>query len=132
MEGYWVKLCLASLPSWVIPKSTLNGDFASISRPASTASPALSRAFLADPELWDRSVDTASSLRKDLACSISAGVKLRTPARKRTERFWRWAPRKLAFVKKIHLQALTDVQSGFVNDSKIELRLGIASFGGFK
>jgi hypothetical protein len=29
-------------------------------------------------------------------------------------------------------RTLTDVQSVFVNDSDIELRLGIASFGGFK
>ena len=40
--------------------------------------------------------------------------------------------RKLAVVNRIHPHALTDVQSVYVNDSEVELRLGTASFGGFK
>ena len=70
------------------PERTLNQDFASISRPASAASPALSRAFLADPELWDRSVDTASSFaQRTWLVRFRPASNLCTPARKRTERF---------------------------------------------
>jgi hypothetical protein len=68
------------------PERTLIQDFASISRPASAASPALSRAFLADPTLWDRSVDPRPpALRKGLGL-FDLGRR-QTPARKRTERF---------------------------------------------
>src|SRR5271169_1137761 len=70
------------------PERTLNQDFASISRPASAASPASSRAFLADPELWDRSVDTASSFaQRTRLVRFRPASNLCTPARKRTERF---------------------------------------------
>src|SRR4029077_21208217 len=69
------------------PERTLTQDFASISPPASPASPALSRAFLANPELWDRSVDKASSFtQRTWLVRFRPASNLCTPARKRTER----------------------------------------------
>jgi hypothetical protein len=83
--------------------------------------------------LWTGSVDTASSFAGKGPGLFDFGRR-QTYARPLVNglRLWRWALRKLAVVNRILPHALIDVQSVFVNDSEIELRLDIASFGGFK